>query len=311
MSNNLLKTLNCLLIALLSTAIYRPLTARDSAETHTPIDDQFFAQVADYFAYDPGLPLHAKVLDTQIYGPDLPYAVDKVHFRSAHNEVVPGLFAYPRDGAAPCAAVILLHGNNGAQGIDHTWVRSWLDILSRAGYCALAIDAYGYGERLLPEQNKDADMGLYEWRERTIQQAIDTRRALDYLGTRAQVDTNRIAVMGESMGGIIGLRAAGLDPRLKALVIIVTAAGEFPPSGPFGRFANTLNFAPRISTPVLMVNATADEYTTKEAVEALYAVLPQPKALKWHESGHLIPVPDQRRIILPWLENHIKPNTSP
>ena len=102
----------------------------------------------------------------------------------------------------------MLHGNNGSQGIDHHWARSWLDILGRAGYCALAIDAYGYGERFDPEQNKD--MGLYEWRERTIQQATDTRRAIDYLYTRTQVDTTRIAVMGESMGGFIG------NPRRRA-----------------------------------------------------------------------------------------------
>ena len=291
-----------LLIALCTA--YCPLAAQDAADDRTPIDDPTFAQVADYYAYDRGLPLQAKVLDTQIYDPQLPYAVDKVHFRSSHNEVVPGLFAYPRDDSA-CAAVILLHGNNGSQGIDHHWVRSWLDILGRAGYCALAIDAYGYGERFDPEQNKD--MGLYEWRERTIQQATDTRRAIDYLHTRTQVDTARIAVMGESMGGFIGIRAAGLDARLAGLVLVVAAAGEFPTTGPFGQFANSLNFAPRVSAPVLMVNATEDEYATKAAVEELYAALPQPKKLVWHQSGHLILMPAQQRIILPWLEKHLSP----
>ena len=83
---------------------YCPLAAQDAADDRTPIDDPTFARVADYYAYDLGLPLHAKVLDTQIYDPHLPYAVDKVHFRSSHNEVVPGLFAYPRDDSA-CAAV--------------------------------------------------------------------------------------------------------------------------------------------------------------------------------------------------------------
>ena len=56
-----------------------------------------------------------------------------------------------------------------------------------------------------------------------------------------------------------------------------------------------------------MVNATEDEYATKAAVEELYAVLPQPKELIWHQSGHLIRMPAQQRIILPWLEKHLRP----
>lgn len=181
----------------------------------TPVDDATFAQYAERYEYDHPLPLHAKVLDTRIYnGRELPYAVDKINFRSVHDAVVTGFFAHPRDSTTTrYPAVILLRGNNGSQGTNHIWGNSWLDILGRENICTLAIDAYGYGERMGPEQNKDK--GQYEWRDVTTQQVIDTRRAIDYLYSRPEVDTTKIALVGESMGGMIGIRVAGLEKRLR------------------------------------------------------------------------------------------------
>ncbi|NKB72508.1 MAG: alpha/beta fold hydrolase [Candidatus Latescibacteria bacterium] len=292
-----------MLIVLASWRLCTPLQAEE-ALGREPLDEDAFAQVADYFAYDPSLPLAAQVIDTQSYSSQDSYVVDKVRFGSTYNQVVPGLFVHPPDSTVGCAAVLLLHGNNGSQGIDQAWVRSWLDIMGRAGYCALAIDAYGYGERMGAGPNWE--MGLYAWRERTIQQVVDTRRAVDYLHSRAQVDSSRIALMGESMGALIGLRAAGLESRLAGVVALVAAAGEFPPTGPFGKFANGLNYVPRIQAPVLMVNATRDEYAAKSAVEELYAAVQPPKKLVWHDGGHAIPIEFQQRIVLPWLAEQLK-----
>jgi dienelactone hydrolase len=41
---------------------------------------------------------------------------------------------------------------------------------------------------------------------------------LDYLSTRPEVDQDRIALMGISMGGVLAPRAAALEPRIKALI---------------------------------------------------------------------------------------------
>ena len=46
----------------------------------------------------------------------------------------------------------------------------------------------------------------------------DTRAAVDYLTTRDDVDADRIAVVGLSMGGEEAIGAAGVDPRIKAVV---------------------------------------------------------------------------------------------
>lgn len=42
--------------------------------------------------------------------------------------------------------------------------------------------------------------------------------AIDYLGTRADVDPERIGLLGVSMAGYYGMRAAAFEPRIKAVV---------------------------------------------------------------------------------------------
>ena len=64
-------------------------SALAAAPDRTPVDDETFAQIADFYAYDAGLPLHAQVISTQTHdGRQLPYVTDKVHFRSVRDEVV-------------------------------------------------------------------------------------------------------------------------------------------------------------------------------------------------------------------------------
>ena len=48
---------------------------------------------------------------------------------------------------------------------------------------------------------------------------VPVRAAVDYLLTRPEVDHERIALMGTSLGGYYAPRAAAFEPRLKALII--------------------------------------------------------------------------------------------
>ena len=285
----------------------------DQVISRTPVDDGTFTQISEYYEYDRTgrpLPLHAEVLSTQTHnGGKLPYLIDKIHFRSIHDEVVVGYFAYQRDTTdTRYPAVILLHGNNRFRGSQGTWARGWLDLLAREGYCALAIDQYGFGERLIPGKALDffGDMGLYEMRDVTIQHVVDARRAIDYLSTRSEVDATRIALMGESLGGLNICLTAGLESRLAAVVLVVAGPSFSSTDHPFYRLWHTLNFAPHIGAPVLLVNATHDRYYSVESVEELYAAIPEPKRLVWHEGEHGIPVEDQEREIMPWLGKLLK-----
>ena len=81
-------------------------------------------------------------------------------------------------------------------------------------------------------------------------------------------DADRIALVGGSLGGHIGCLVTGLDDRFAAVVLTVIGAWvEGDTDDPVSRYVNMLNFAPRTSAPVLMVNATGDG---REPGEELY-----------------------------------------
>ncbi len=75
------------------------------------------------------------------------------------------------------------------------------------GYAALRFDMRGCGE-------SEGERG----RVICLEQVEDTRRALDYLATRPEVDPARIAVLGHSFGAAVAVYAAGVDPRFAACV---------------------------------------------------------------------------------------------
>jgi len=100
------------------------------------------------------------------------------------------------------AAVVLLHGSGSTRSsvLDHAVA------LARGGYGVLLFDARGHGE----SGGRAMDFGWFG--------DADIAAALDYLEQRAEVDPQRIAAVGLSMGGEEAIGAAAADGRLRAVV---------------------------------------------------------------------------------------------
>jgi dienelactone hydrolase len=91
--------------------------------------------------------------------------------------------------------------------------------LAGKGFLVLMIDGWWGGERYKPEYEKLVEENMFAanfrgWRET----AEDVSRIIDYLATRRDADATRVGMMGASGGGITGLMAACIEPRLKAVV---------------------------------------------------------------------------------------------
>jgi pimeloyl-ACP methyl ester carboxylesterase len=102
-------------------------------------------------------------------------------------------------------AFAILHGFGGnkdgqGQSVVATQFCQW-------GYVTLRIDFRGCGE-------SEGEHG----RIICLDQVEDTRNAVTYLTTRPQVDPRRIAVIGSSFGAAVAVYAAGLDPRIAAVI---------------------------------------------------------------------------------------------
>ena len=104
--------------------------------------------------------------------------------------------------AADGKTVILRHGS----GETATSVLPHASVLARHGFGVLLADARGHGS----SAGEAMDFGWYGDR--------DISAALDYLSTRPEVDMEKVAVVGMSMGGEEAIGAIGADQRIAAVI---------------------------------------------------------------------------------------------
>jgi len=100
------------------------------------------------------------------------------------------------------AAVALLHG----AGSTRTAVLDQAAVVARHGYGVLLVDARGHGE----SGGRGMDFGWYGER--------DADAAVSFLTRAPGVEPGRVGIVGLSMGGEEAIGAAGLDPRVRAVV---------------------------------------------------------------------------------------------
>ena len=116
-----------------------------------------------------------------------------------------GYLALPASAEAKKPAIIVIQE---WWGVDD-WVREQTERFAEQGYVALAPDLYrGTHNELAGRSARARRAGLPEDRA-----MADLKAAVDYLATRADVDPNRIGVIGWCMGGGYALKLATAEPR--------------------------------------------------------------------------------------------------
>jgi pimeloyl-ACP methyl ester carboxylesterase len=134
---------------------------------------------------------------------------------------VTGDLYYPASAppAAKLPVVIWLHGYGSAVG--YQWLYRW-DLnpvlgLVEGGYAVLGFDMTGFGSRIF--EAKHFYDRFPHWSE-LGKMVADTRAAIDVLEKTDIVDAQRIYLFGYSLGGMVGVYTAALDPRVKGVVSI-------------------------------------------------------------------------------------------
>jgi dienelactone hydrolase len=147
-------------------------------------------------------------------------------------------------------AVIWLHGYSYPLGYMWVYRRDLHPILAltHAGYTVLAYDQCGFGSRMAESAPFYDRWPHWSQVGRMVE---DVRAAVDALQKDPTVDPQRIAVFGYSLGGMVGLYAAALDPRIQAVVSIdgftplrtdTVATG----TGGIARFSHERGLLPRL-----------------------------------------------------------------
>jgi len=188
------------------------------------------------------------------------------------------------------------------------------------GIAVLAIDGPGQGET--------RDRGI----KCTASNYADAGKlACDYLVKRAEIDANRLGVMGSSMGSYWAPRVVAEEPRFKACAVsgVCVEPGQyaiFNMSSPtfklnymymagyddeaaFDEFAKTLTLkgvASKITCPYLVVAGENDEHCDLRFVYELMDEIRGPKVLVVYEGEkHSIRNPRSRPLIVEWLADRL------
>ena len=135
----------------------------------------------------------------------------------------------------------------------------------------------------------------------------DLGRTLDYLETRGDIDSTRVAYLGFSMGSNFAPVLLAVETRVKTAIL---AAG-----GLVFRYAlpeiDQLNFAPQVKIPMLMLNGRYDDDFPLQASQVpFFRLLGTPDQDKKHvlyETGHDLPHKDEVRESLDWLDKYLGP----
>jgi len=149
------------------------------------------------------------------------------------------------------------------------------------------------------------------YRDWVIQISKDLRRSVDYLETRADIDKGRMAYYGVSAGGLFASMSLAVEDRFKAAVLVV---GGFPIWHVVPPAIDPINHAPRVRTPVLMVNGKEDSVfpyeTSQRPMYELLGTDDEHKQHKLYPGGHGLGALFSKQIrgdVLDWLDRYLGP----
>jgi dienelactone hydrolase len=138
----------------------------------------------------------------------------------------------------------------------------------------------------------------------------DLKRSIDYLETREDIDSKRLAFYGLSWGARIGNIVLAVEDRFQAGVLL---SGGFPEDQPRPEVSET-NYAPRVRIPVLMVNGSHDvTFPLETNQRPMFDLLGTPREHKQHilyEAGHFVLNSYRNQVIqdiLGWLDRYLGP----
>ena len=289
---------------------------------------KFVADVTYFNNYDPDLPFHARIASVEKKvdeETDLPYRLEKVYFEARPGEEIPTLISFPIDAAEPVPCIVFLHGI----GQKKEFLNRICAPFNNAGFAMACFDQHMQGERKV-DGNPVAQVVAF--RQRPWKTVNDTRRLIDYLETRGDIDAERMYLVGASYGAITGSTATAFDKRIDAAVLVY-GGGNIPKMleapmirdevggalallKPIVSFimrpADPVRYVHMISPrPVLFQNGSRDRLVSPEGGKALQEAAREPKDITWYDSDHIGLDPDVVRQVLDedlkWLLERDKP----
>jgi eukaryotic-like serine/threonine-protein kinase len=282
-----------------------------------PVSDQIFQVYKEQYAYD-------KVdLDSRLELRDdtaKEWVIEKVSFAAAYeNERVPAFLYLPRNSSPPFQTIIFF------PGLDAAWAGSSKDLEKLSGIFEKFTSFFLFPSLvkngravMFPvykgtfERGSDALLAIQtgadtrQYTEYFIKVVKDFRRSIDYLETRSDIDSKKLAYLGFSWGGIYGAIIPAIEERLK--VSILNGGGMWGNTRPE---VDGINYVTRVKVPTLMLNGRYDmTFPFELTVKPMFDLLGTPaadKRLILYDTDHIIPLTEYIKETLAWLDKYLGP----
>jgi dienelactone hydrolase len=286
-------------------------------------------------------PKLVKVLSKEDLGD---YTLERFEFHNGVDMVVPGILLIPKGRKGPAPAVVGLHGHGSSKESICTDPKSSQLIgpmLAKKGYVVAAIDGYFATGRVGKGPGGKLDKGAFPqemslfklnlWLGRTLWGMMlrDEQCLLDYLQTRPEVDKDRIAVTGMSMGCTRAWWLAAIDDRPQAVVGVacftryteLIAHGNLRKHGIYyfvpgvlKHFDTEAIYALVAPRPMLQLSGDQDGGAPTDgvvmlekklaAVYGLYGQSAKFRSVVYRDTGHEY-LPEMKAEMLAWFEKYL------
>ena len=290
-----------------------PRSFRDYAR-EKPVSDAEFRSFLPNFDYDKS-PLNAKILTTD--SSDSRWIRQIIEFDAAYGQERMKAFLFlPRVTTPPYQTVVYYPGSGAIDATRNstvalTTIPDYVVTAGRALLYPVYMDTY---ERKLQSAPMTVDpvynmsgglLGPNTYRDHVVMDVKDLRRSLDYLATRADIDTAKFGYLGTSWGGRLGAINLSVERRFKVAALHLPGL-MFAPRLPV---VDELNYLPRVTLPTLMLSGRYDNtFPFETAAMPFVRMLGVPAAQKKHivyPTHHFLPRENMIRETLDWFDQHL------
>ena len=273
----------------------------------TPVSENTFQIYKNQFLYDKKA-LNARIEERDESPKD--WIVEKVSLDAAYENA--RMIAYlflPRNSSPPFQTLIFFPGSYAIDAKNlktEGGINGYLDFVLKSGRAVV------YPVYFRTFERKDGKNDYYpaqshEYTEVLVKWVKDFSRTIDYLETRADIDTCKLGFYGHSWGGRLGGIIPAVDDRLAVNILVV---GGLSNTKPYPE-ADGINYVSRIKIPTLMLNGRYDaSFPLKKSVMPFFKLLGTPEADKRlciYETSHYTTKYERTREILNWCDKYLGP----
>jgi cephalosporin-C deacetylase-like acetyl esterase len=274
-------------------------------KNETPASEAVFRVFKGLYSYDKG-PLNAAI--ESVDDTSELWRKEKIRFAAAYGgeHVVAYLFT-PRSVPPPHQTVVFFPGTTAIRQRSSEVLAFLPQVVpvvksGRAFLYPVYKSMYERGD----DMTAPVQSGTALYRDHVVQWSKDLGRSIDYVETRKDLDSSRIAFYGVSLGGIVGPVLMAVEDRIRVGVLV---AGGLRRTQTMPE-ADAMNFAPHLHRPVLMVNGRHDFIFPPETNQApLFELLGSPAKDKRYvvleTAGHLPPNDLLTKEVLEWLDRYL------